>query len=135
MVEVLVSMIILACGLLASLVGLTSAIKHVMINEMRNEAIKIAQEQCDNIRNQAVTNWGGISSGQQTVNRQIRKQQVPFTLTTNVQNLSGLAGATGISGTASGMLVQVNVSWNYKNQQYWYPNPNTPLQTVVRQSQ
>ncbi len=129
LVEVLVSLLILACGLLGSLVGLTSATKHVIVNEMRNEAVKIAQEQCEIVRN---TPFGSIASVTPTapnVFRQIRKQQVPFTVTTNVTNFSGMGGVSGIGGNSSGMLVTITVTWNYKTQQY---GPYQ-LQTVVRQ--
>ena len=47
---------ILAFGMLASIVGIMAALDHNLINEMRNEAIKIAQEQEEAARNMPYSN-------------------------------------------------------------------------------
>lgn len=130
LIEVLVSLLILACGLMASLVGLTSSIKHVFVNEMRNEAIKIAQQQCEVIRNMPYVNVPLITPTV-SVTRQIRKQQVPFTVTTAAQDLSGMGGAFGITPGSSAVRVTITVTWTYKDQQY----PPYQIQTVKRQMQ
>ncbi len=43
LVEVLVSLMILALGMLATVIGIMAALDHNLMNEMRNDAMKIAQ--------------------------------------------------------------------------------------------
>ena len=51
LVEVLVALVILAFGMLASIVGIMKALDYTLMNEMRNDAMKIAQEQQEAARN------------------------------------------------------------------------------------
>lgn len=121
LVEVMVTLMVLAFGLLASVIGIMAALDHGMINEMRNDAIKIAQEQEEAARNMPYADIQKIPV-QQTITRQVRKTRVNYTV-----NFSRPAIAA--SGASLGMaLVQFTVQWTFKNRQYQYV-----LQTIVRQ--
>ncbi len=119
LIEVMVTLVLLAFGLLASLVGIMAALDQNVLSEMRNDAIKIAQEQEEAVRNMPYVNIQNIP-GTQTISRQVRKRNVAYTV--NIVRLS-TAGGAGMS------LVQFTVQWLYgKN-----PNPYTyTLQTIVR---
>ena len=51
LVEVLVTLLILAFGMLASIIGIMKALDYSLMDEMRNDAMKIAQEQQEAARN------------------------------------------------------------------------------------
>ena len=61
LVEVLVTLLILAFGMLASVVGIMAALDHSLMNEMRNDAMKIAQEQEEAARNMPYANHSDYS--------------------------------------------------------------------------
>ena len=123
LVEVLVTLLILAFGLLASVVGIMAGVDHVMLNEMRSEAIKIAQEQEEAVRNMNYTNIAAIPSPQ-TITRQIRKALVNYNVTNKVSSPNG-----GVAPGYGARLVEFRVSWTFKNTSH-----SCDLQTIVRQS-
>lgn len=126
LVEVLVTLLILAFGLLASVVGIMAGVDHVKLNEMRSEAIKIAQEQEEAARNMNYTNIAAIPSPQ-TITRQIRKALVNYNVTNKVTTTSTASG--GVASGYGARLVEFKVTWTYKNTSHSYD-----LQTIVRQS-
>jgi prepilin-type N-terminal cleavage/methylation domain-containing protein len=122
LIEVMVTLVILAFGMLASVIGIMSAMDHSLINEMRNEAMKLAQEQEEVVRNTPYVNIAAIPTATQQIYRQVRKQQVLYNVTC-VHNAFG--GMTyGITS------VQFIVTWNYKK----LPTFTYVLQTLVRQT-
>jgi prepilin-type N-terminal cleavage/methylation domain-containing protein len=124
LVEVMVTLILLAFGMLASVVGIMKALDHSLLNEMRNDAIKIAQEQEEAARNMPYQNLQNISTAiPQTIWRQVRKQPVLY----KVKFTRTSVGSGSLLGIA---LVQFDVSWSFKNTNY-----SCVLQTLVRQKQ
>ncbi len=135
LIEVMVTLIILAFGMLASIFGIMAASDHAFMNELRNDAMKLAQEEMDVVRN---TPYSTIGNTVQTVNRQVRKATVPYTVTLTqkavLYNTVPASEATALP--ANGMqLVQVEVDWTHKSPG---KNPRTfsyTAQTIVRQTQ
>ena len=83
LVEVMVTLLILAFGMLASIVGIMKALDHSLMNEMRNDAMKIAQEQQEAARNMDLYRHPANSrhgTKWQQITRQVRKQLVPYTV-------------------------------------------------------
>jgi len=123
LIEVMVTLIILAFGMLATVIGIAAALDHSLMNEMRNEAMKIAQEQENAARNMPYANIAAIPSPQ-TITRQVRKNLVPYTVNFKTPY-------TWASGAMVGYtMVQFKVTWNFKK----LPPFKYVLQTIVRQS-
>jgi prepilin-type N-terminal cleavage/methylation domain-containing protein len=124
LVEVMVSLMVLAFGLLASIVGISSALDYCLVNEMRNDAMKLAQQQVEAIRNMPYSNIQNISTSPQTITKQERKTLVNYTVTFS-------RPSTVLSGANVGMsMVQISVQWSFKKRTY----PAYVLQTIVRQA-
>jgi prepilin-type N-terminal cleavage/methylation domain-containing protein len=123
LIEVMVALLILAFGLTASMVGIMKALDQNMRSEMRNDAIKIAQEQEEMVRNMPYTNIATLPTPQ-TISRQVRNLLVNYTVTFTQPTV--VASPLGMGMT----LTQFTIQWTYKKQQYYYV-----LQTVVRQMQ
>ncbi len=121
LVEVMVTLMILAFGMLASVVGIMAALDHSLMNEMRNDAMKVAQEQEEAARDMPYANISAIATPQ-TIWRQVRKTPVKYTV--NFSTPAVAPGATGMGMT----LVKFIVTWQFKNTTYSYT-----LQTIVRQ--
>jgi len=130
LIEVLVSLIVLAFGLLASVVGIMSAIDYSLVNEMRNDAMKIAQEQEEAARNMPYANIQTIPAVQ-SVTRQVRKKSVPYTV-----NFYCPPNWVVTSGLNLGMSrLQFTVQWQYKNSiTNQMKNYSYVLETIVRQT-
>jgi len=111
LIEVLVALMVLAFGLLASIVGIMAALDYSLVNEMRNDAMKIAQEQEEAARNMPYTSIEAIPASQ-TITRQVRKRLVSYTVNFNKPPPVASVGA----GASLGMtLVQFTVQWQMKN--------------------
>ena len=108
LIEVLVALMVLAFGLLASIVGIMAALDYSLVNEMRNDAMKIAQEQEEAARNMPYTSIEAIPASQ-TITRQVRKRLVSYTVNFNKPAPIASAGA-GFGMT----LVQFTVQWQMK---------------------
>ena len=133
LIEVMVTLIILALGMLASCVGIMAALDHSLMNEMRNDAMKISQEQLEAARNMPYANIALIPTPQY-IARQVRKTLVtykvewtPYAVAQNQNPVTQLPD--GMS------LLQFKVSWSHKGPMdsaarwyYYY------LQTIVRQT-
>ena len=109
LVEILVALLVLAFGLLASIVGIMTALDYSLVNEMRNDAMKIAQEQEEAARNMPYADIQTIPASQ-TITRQVRKSLVSYTVNFNKPAPIASAGA-GFGMT----LVQFTVQWKMKN--------------------
>jgi type IV pilus assembly protein PilV len=116
LVEVMISMLVLLIGMLGSLVGVMAAADHNLANALRDEAVKIAQEQLENAR---TGQYALVVNGNIPVQKQVRRTLYTFQVTTNVT-----------SGGPSNSLKQVTVTvqWTFKNQ-----NRSHLAETIVRQ--
>ncbi|MGC9965117.1 MAG: prepilin-type N-terminal cleavage/methylation domain-containing protein [Syntrophobacteraceae bacterium] len=123
LIEVMVTLVILAFGMLASIAGIMAGVDHSFMNEMRNEAVKIAQEQQEAARNMPYNNLPQLTNADQTVTRGLRKAQVPFTVTCTQ------TAAAGFFANMAACQVNFNVKWRFKDRTY-----NYQLQTIVRQN-
>jgi hypothetical protein len=123
----MVTLMLLAFGLLASIVGIMSALDYSLVNEMRNDAMKIAQEQEEWVRNMPYANIQTIPATQ-TITRQVRKTLVNYSVTFN-------RPAIALGGAGMGMtLAEFTVNWTFKNSlTNQTRNYSYVLQTIVRQ--
>jgi len=126
LIEVLVTLLILAFGMLASVIGTMHALDYSKMDEMRNDAMKIAQEQQEAVRNMDYNAIPGIPAtapnGVQIM-REVRKQLIPYTVVCTLPPPPAAAAGMG------GRIVHFTVYWTYKSTTYHYD-----LQTIVRQS-
>ena len=129
LIEVLVTLMVLAFGLLASVIGIMTALDYSLVNEMRNDAMKIAQEQAEAARNMPYINIQTIKASQ-TITRQVRKRQVNYTVKFNQAATASGGGKFGLT------LVQFTVQWQLKNSVTSnIKNYSYVLQTIIRQAQ
>ncbi len=127
LIEVLISMFVLLVGLLGALIGAFAALDYNQNNLMRSEAIKIAQEQMENLRN---ARWGapvlsvnavdGFTDTTATVSRTVRKAPTNFTVTRRV--------ATDTSNPYV-LFLRVTVQWAFKDRVKSYN-----IESIRRQS-
>ena len=68
LIEVMVSLLMLAFGLLASIIGIMAALDYSLMDEMRNDAMKIAQEQQEAARNMHYKPSSNFPTGQMSAN-------------------------------------------------------------------
>ncbi len=105
LIELLVAMLVMSIGLMAMLDGLTNYIRINMENQMRHEAMRIAESTLETLRN---TQFSQISAGTVTITspetRRIRNFDVSYTISWT---------PTAIS--TSSIAVQVAVTWTHKN--------------------
>lgn len=121
LIEVMVSLLIMAVGLLASLVGIMTAVNYNLANNLRNEALKIAQEQQEAVRSMPYINVAPLNGTNQTIQRQFGKAQRDFVL-------SWITQPTVLGGN-NVQRVTLTVSWAFKNKAYSYVSD-----TLVRQT-
>lgn len=121
LIEVLVAMVILLLGLMGSLFGVMTALNYNLGNLLRNEAMTIAQERMENIRNiNSATLDVAIDTmpTSETVQRQVRKAMRPFQVTTDVVPKDKGKDLYHVSAT---------VQWTFRDRTHSYS-----LNTVVR---
>ncbi|GLI35734.1 type IV pilus modification PilV family protein [Desulforhabdus amnigena] len=121
LIEVLVAMVILLLGLMGSLFGVMTALNYNLGNLLRNEAMTIAQERMENIRNiNSATLDVAIDTmpTSETVQRQVRKAMRPFQVTTDVVPKDKGKDLYHVSAT---------VQWTFRSKTHSYN-----LNTVVR---
>ncbi len=126
LVEVMVSLLILAFGMLASIIGIMKALDYSLMDEMRSDAVKIAQEQQEAARNMdynAIPQIPGTAPNGQQITREVRKQLVTYTVFCNLPQSPPAAAGLG------GRIVDFKVQWTFKGITYSYD-----LQTIVRQT-
>ena len=109
----MVTLVILAFGMLASLVGIMAALDYSLMNEMRNDAMKIAQEQEEAARNMPYANIQTIPASAKTITRQVRKN---WSLIRSISAACQLAAAA--AGYGNGRMVQFTVQWTFKEQDH-----------------
>lgn len=109
LIEVLVALVVLSLGMLASLIGVMGALNHNMLNELRGEAIQIAQQQAESVRNAPYATIAGYAGTTRTQNiqEQVRNALITYTVSTNYSQSTGSQGYNS-------SLVTFTVSWNTK---------------------
>ncbi len=112
-IEVVIAMFIFTILLLGLLAGFLKSYQIQTLNEMRNEAIKIAQEEIERYRNEnfeSIPNTNIDCSSGSSIRRQIRKTYVDFMIGRRITE----------EVTDSIKRVEITVCWNYKGKQYSY---------------
>jgi type IV pilus assembly protein PilV len=116
LIEVLVAMLVMLIGLLGSLLGVMAAVEYNLGNVLRNEAVRIVQQDLEDVRNTSFA--GVVTTGPTAVQRQVRKGQQTFQLTRTVDP----------AGTANLKVITETVTWTYKNR-----NRSYSVQSIIRQ--
>jgi prepilin-type N-terminal cleavage/methylation domain-containing protein len=133
LVEIMVSLMILAIGMLGSFVGIMSALDHGLMNEMRNDAMKIAQQQVEAARNMPYANIASIPAVQ-NITRQVRKTSVTYQVNFPLPTVAINQNPMGQAGDAMSLL-QFTVTWTHKSPMDTSPRQYSySLQTIVRQT-
>lgn len=135
LVEVMVALIILALGLMGSLVGIMASLDSSSRMEVRNEAIKIAQEQEEKARDIASANYanlGATFNAAFTITRQVRNALVSYTVTPLV---TPTPAADTCGGNCGASIVQFTVTWPVKGVTVVDNRDSYILQTIVRAGQ
>jgi len=97
----------LAIILLGLLAGVLKSYELVVRNQIRDEAVKTAQEILDELRN---SNFDNLPTSKSPITRQIRNYSVTLTPSINVTDI--------IQGQVK--KITITVSWNYKGKSYSY---------------
>ena len=127
LVEVMIALVVLALGMMGSVIGIVTAHNYGIKNEMRGEAVKIAQEQEEAVRNMPYTQVSAFTQ-QLSITRQVRNALITYTVTPAV---TAVPASQSCGGNCAASLVQLTVAWSFKGAQC------VPyvLQTIVRQAQ
>lgn len=129
LIEVMVALIVLALGMLISVMGVMATIDQGVLDEMRSDAIKIGQELTEAARNMP---YAGIQPypWPHQVTRQVEKRNVTY----NVQMQYAASGTAG--NAAQDAMVQFTVTWQFKPPLSNYLHTYSYVaQTIVRQLQ
>lgn len=105
LIEALVAMLILSVILLGALQGLIVSYRTSSTNTLRNEAVNIAEETANTLRNTPYTNLVNGTTVN-VVTRQIANASAPFTVTQVV--------ADSVASVAKS--IQITISWNHQGQ-------------------
>lgn len=104
-IELLVAMAVLSIGLMAMLDGLANYMRINIDNQMRNEAMRIAETTLETLRN---ASFNDVQTGAvviaPTEQRRFRNIDINYTVAWTRQNIS-----TG------SVAIQVSVTWNHRN--------------------
>lgn len=114
LIEILVAMFILLVGMLALLNSAAVIIENNLINVLRDEAVRIAEQRMGELKNTPFDSltaggWGALSAGAwtancQTIQRSFRSiQNFPYAVCERVVDLS-----------ADTKQIDIAVGWNYK---------------------
>ncbi len=105
LIELLVAMAVLSIGLMAMLDGLANYMRINIENQMRNEAMRIAETTLETLRN---ANFNDVQNGAvviaSTEQRRFRNIDINYAVAWTRQNIS-----------TSSVAVQVSVTWNHRN--------------------
>ena len=85
LIEVLIAMVILIISMLAVLHALLTTIQQNLNNLMMDEAVRIAEEYTNSVRN---TSYASVTSGGTAVSRKFRDFTETFNVTWTVTNIS-----------------------------------------------
>jgi type II secretory pathway pseudopilin PulG len=106
-IEALVSLTILAIILIGLLAGILKSYEIVVRNQIRDEAVKTAQEILEDLRNRDFDN---LPNSLSPITRQIRNSSITFTPTINITDV--------VQGDVK--KVSITINWNYKGKTYSY---------------
>jgi len=106
LLELLVSLVILSVGMLGLLQAVTSAINHNMGTQLRDEAVRLADERMAVEKSKV---FDAISTTTKLDN-------VPVTIVNGFKNYSVVKNASSISSSTKS--VQLVVSWRYKGSRF-----------------
>ncbi|MEM0174376.1 MAG: type II secretion system protein, partial [Sulfolobaceae archaeon] len=109
LIETIISLLILCIVMLGMLYTVNLAINTNMQNNLRDEAIKIAQGEVNTILNNANNSTGALQSYTKTVNVSINNFQETYNVSVNAQQESN-------NGMNNVIIYTVTVTWNYKGQ-------------------
>ncbi len=136
LIEVMVTLMILALGMMASMIGIMAALDHSLMNEMRNDAMKLAQGQLEVIRNMPWGN-GGMplpSPNPQNIPIQVRKTTVNYNVNIQTPAIVNNTNPANQAGDALA-LYQCTVTWKHKGPMDSAPRQySCVLQSIVRQT-
>jgi type II secretory pathway pseudopilin PulG len=113
LVEVLMALIIVLIVSLALLQTALLGIDSNMRNVLRDEAVRVAEEDMGVVRNAP---FASIANSTSSVNRDVRKADLTYTVTRTVNTLN-----------ASNKQVDVSVGWTWKGENYIHR-----ISTIVR---
>lgn len=102
LVELLAAMVIMLVGLLGLLQSVNIAMEYNLKNQMRNEVVRVAQDNMNDMRSRA---FDSVSSTTIIVPTSLRNINRTYTVTRNVI----------ATGTDASKRYQVDVTWMYKN--------------------
>ena len=130
LIEVMVALVLLALGMLASIIGIMAALNHNMLNDLRAQAMEIAQEQVEYVRNQPFTTFDANPGNGYplAVTRKVRNQNVSYTV-----NLTNHNRYPSTGGTHAIYWLTFVVSWSGMDENRLRQFSYT-LQTIVGQN-
>ncbi|MCX5798954.1 MAG: prepilin-type N-terminal cleavage/methylation domain-containing protein [Proteobacteria bacterium] len=99
-IEVLIAIAILIISMLAVLNTLVIVTEHNLNNISRDEAIRIAEQKMNELRN---TNFSSLADGSSSVTRNIRNLAKTYNIEWTINNFS-----------SNSKVLQVSVKWTYK---------------------
>src|SRR5512136_3093130 len=91
LIELMVAMVITLVGLLGLLQAINMAIEHNLKNQLRDEAVLIAEQWMGNLKTRGFNQLSGVSSPQftpRTVPSQLRARNVTYTVTRQCNSLN-----------------------------------------------
>jgi prepilin-type N-terminal cleavage/methylation domain-containing protein len=105
LVEVLVAIVILFISMMAVLHALGLSVEHNMKNIIMDEAVRIAEQRMNELRNEPITSLASSTPLTKiSIARGIRNTSITYTVNWIVENLS-----------ADSRAIQVLVQWRWKN--------------------
>ncbi len=113
LIELMVAMVITLVGLLGLLQAINVAMEHNLKNQLRDEAVLIAEQWMGNLKTRGFSQLSGVSSPQfspRTVSSQLRARNVDFTVSRQCVDLNPPASTAA--------RLTVTVTWNLKGTSY-----------------
>lgn len=105
LIELLVAMLVLSIGLMAMLDGLANYVRINIDNQMRNEAMRIAEATLETLRN---AGFSDVQTGAVVITspeqRRFRNIPISFAVSWTRQNIS-----------SSSVAIQVSVTWSHRS--------------------
>ncbi len=110
LIELMVAVLIMTIGLLGILDVMINYTRINLDNVMRDEAMRITEETMESLR---TAGFDVLAASTSTVTRKVRSMDVPYTVTTNVRNLSGQSKE-----------IWVEVTWTFKGRTHVHRAPS-----------
>lgn len=115
LIELLAAMVITMVGLLGLLQAINVAMEHNLKNQLRDEAVLIAEQWMGNLKTRGFSQLSGVSDPSQqfspkTVSSQLRARNVAYTVNRQCASLNAPASTAA--------RLTVTVTWNVKGTSY-----------------